>query len=217
MGKLDLGQADHFINQFGCEDWESDDEKTEEENWEINSELFLRDYNKMVAEFGEENLSKLYEINVLAQELYEDGVKQKDIIAFVSVAYPQYRLHITSDYRILLPDFDNAEIKLAPATKALYFLFLRHVHGLRRKEDLPDCKEELLELYNMIQEPTKRGTEPIEKLTDITTSAFDDSCNRIKKEFLKYMDEHDAKWYYISGGQNQLKGIMMSRYYLIVD
>ena len=213
MDKLYLGQTNDLIDQFGSEGIEF----VTEENADYYADEFWKHEAQQEAKYGVANYQKLRDLQELAMELYNDGISQRNIFKFANVCYPEYKLHITSDYKILLPDFDNAEIKLAPVTKALYFLFLRHVHGLRRTEDLPDCKEELIELYNLLQKPTKRGTKPIEKLLDKTTSSFDDSCVRIKNEFLKYMDKHDAEYYCISGKKDELKGIMMHRYLLEVD
>ena len=38
----------------------------------------------------------------------------------LATAYPDCRLVITKDYRIVLPDYNNMEIKMEPLVKAVY-------------------------------------------------------------------------------------------------
>ena len=40
------------------------------------------------------------------------------------------RIVITKDYRIVLPDYQNMEIKMEPIVKAVYLLFLKHPEGI---------------------------------------------------------------------------------------
>ena len=55
------------------------------------------------------------------------------------------RIRVTKDYRIVLPDRFDTEIRLRPLVKTVFLLFLRHPEGIRYK-DLPDYKTELSDL-----------------------------------------------------------------------
>ena len=116
-----LGQTDSFESQFG---WVNLDDLSEEE-FEKERQEFFDSYNKDLS-YGQEAFEMLNEINRLARELIKKGVPQSRINEAVSILPDLKELHITRDYRILLPDYGNVEIDLDPKTKALYFHFLRH-------------------------------------------------------------------------------------------
>ena len=53
---------------------------------------------------------------------------------------------ITKDYKIILPHYNNMEIKMEPLAKAVYLLFLNHPKGILFK-NLPDYRKELTKIY----------------------------------------------------------------------
>lgn len=213
---LDLGQNDHFDSQFG---WINLDDLSEEE-FEKERQAYFQSLYDDYAKYDQETLEMLYELNKLAHELYKRGVTQERINQEVGCVPKLKDLKITSDYRIIIPECDNAEIELKPIPKALYFLFLRHKEGLFRK-DLFSLKDELTEIMKAIVNDDNLSTSKMKAIDNLInktkTQSFDDSCSIIKKEFLKVFDENTASYYYIYGEKEQRRGIRLPRIYLKVD
>ena len=97
-----------------------------------------------------------YESRQLVKEVMERIAKLREL--GISVAVLEQLIHqeeklsrlvITKDYDIYLPDYHNMEIKMAPLSKAVFFLFLRHPEGIIFKH-LPDYHDELLGIYSQL-------------------------------------------------------------------
>ena len=99
-----------------------------------------------------------YESRQLVKEVMERIAKLREL--GISVAVLEQLIHqeeklsrlvITKDYDIYLPDYHNMEIKMAPLSKAVFFLFLRHPEGIIFKH-LPDYHDELLGIYSQLKD-----------------------------------------------------------------
>ena len=122
------------------------------------------------------------------------------------------RLVITKDYRIVLPDYQNMEIKMEPIVKAVYLLFLKHPEGIAFK-CLPDYREELAEIYTKLR-PTglsDRAMQSIEDVTNPLLNSINEKCARIRGAFVGEFDDYMAKYYYIDGQRGAIKKIALSR------
>ena len=130
-----------------------------------------------------------------------------------SLLNPRPRLStmvISSDARILLPEFQNREIKMTPLVKAVYFLFLRHPEGIVFK-NLPDYREELLMIYKKLtgrvsDEDVLRS---IEDVTNPCKNSINEKCARIREAFIREFDDRIAKFYYITGSRATAKKITL--------
>ena len=122
------------------------------------------------------------------------------------------RLVITKDWRILLPDYNNMEIKMEPLVKAVYLLFLRHPEGITFKQ-LPDYREELTRIYNQLKPSglTDRAIQSIEDVTNPMLNSINEKCARIRAAFVGQFDEYMAKSYYIDGLRGEAKKIALPR------
>ena len=101
------------------------------------------------------------------------------------------RLTITKEGSVMLTDY-NKEVAMEPLTKAVYLLFLKHPEGIAFKE-LPDYRDELLELYAKIR-----------------TNGIND---RVVKSiaFQTAVDASLADQYYITGKSGEPKMVMLPR------
>ena len=124
------------------------------------------------------------------------------------------RIQVSKDYRILLPDY-GLEIRLAPLTKAIYLLFLKHPEGIRLKE-LADHENELYALYHRItnrldilkQRRTVRGiVEPFSNEINIHVS-------RIRQAFMTQFSEKLSSYYVIGGEAGEAKQVRLPREYV---
>ncbi len=122
------------------------------------------------------------------------------------------RLVITKDYRILLPDYHDMEIKMEPLVKAVYLLFLNHQEEILFKR-LPDYKGELTEINERLKPNglTERARHSIEDVTNPLLNSINEKCARIRGAFVGQFDDYMARHYYIDGLRGQAKRISLPR------
>ena len=145
-------------------------------------------------------------------------LRQRGIAEYIleQLIHPDNRLSrmvITKDMRILLPDYNNMEIKMEPLVKAVYLLFLKHPEGIAFKQ-LPDYREELTMIYNQLKPAglTDRAIQSIEDVTNPMLNSINEKCARIRASFLCQFDDYMAKSYYIDGQRGEGKKIALPRY-----
>ena len=122
------------------------------------------------------------------------------------------RLVVTKDYRILLPDYNDMEIKMEPLVKSVYLLFLRHPEGIMFKF-LPDYREELARIYADLRPVglTDKALQSIEDVTNPLLNSINEKCARIRGAFVGQFDDYMAKSYYIDGLRGEAKKISLPR------
>ena len=155
----------------------------------------------------EEVKSKVKE---LVNYLRNNNVTEEEIMQLVRPEKKLSRLVVTEDYRIILPDYGNVEIKLEPIHKAVYLLFLKHPEGIRFKE-LPDYREELAEIYHSMKKRTqakKKVERSIMDVTDPLNHSIIEKCARIKNAF-QQITPHEE--YVITGEKGEVRRIMLDR------
>ena len=122
------------------------------------------------------------------------------------------RLVVTKDWRIVLPDYNDMEIKMEPLVKAVYLLFLRHPEGITFKQ-LPDYREDLTEIYVKLKPAglTERAMQSIEDVTNPMLNSINEKCARIRGAFVGKFDEYMAKSYCVDGARGEAKRIALDR------
>jgi hypothetical protein len=122
-------------------------------------------------------------------------------------------LSIDQNYKIVLTDFGNIEIKMHALPKAVFILFLRYPDGIRFKE-LYMYKKELHEIYNKLTNKSDKNVidRAIEDLVDMTNPSINQKCARIREAFRNYLDEDIARFYFISGDNGEPKKIKLPRH-----
>ncbi len=156
-------------------------------------------------------------IDDLIEEVKERILKlrQRGVAEYIleQLIYPDDRLSrmvITKDYRILLPDYNDMEIKMEPLVKAVYLLFLKHPEGIVFKH-LPDYRQEMVEIYKQLRPYglNERSLQSIEDVTNPLLNSINEKCARIRGAFLSQFDDHMAKHYYIDGLRGEAKKISL--------
>ena len=152
------------------------------------------------------------EIREKVDKLRSYGVSEYIIQSLVMERQTLSRLVITSDYRILLPDYNNMELKMEPLPKSIYLLFLSHPDGIRFK-DLPQYREELAKIYMNVtnRQDLDAINKSIETVLDPTKNSINEKCSRIREAFITRFDDRLARNYYITGSAGSPKGIGLSK------
>ena len=152
------------------------------------------------------------EVKERVDRLRQHGVAEYILETLFRTEDTLSRLVITSDHRLLLPDYSNMEIKMEPLVKAVYLLFLRHPEGIAFK-DLPDYRQELTDLYRMLRPTglTARARASIDDVTNPLSNSINEKCARIRAAFLTQFDDRLAQHYYITGQRANPKLITLPR------
>ena len=174
------------------------------------------------ANFADDNFSPEEQektINELMEEVREriNKLRQRGIAEYLleQLIHPDNRLSrlvVTKDRRIVLPDYNDMEIKMEPLVKAVYLLFLRHPEGIAFKQ-LPDYREELTGIYNQLKPSglTDRAMQSIEDVTNPMLNSINEKCARIRGAFVGQFDNYMAKSYYVDGARGEAKRIALPR------
>ena len=176
------------------------------ENDHIPCILALDENQKFVS------LTLLEDMDVRVQKLRAKGLNEWTFRSLFKTKAQLSRLIITKDYRIMLPDYNDMEVKMEPLVKAVYFLFLKHPKGIVFKE-LADYREELQNIYKSLK-PTglsKRTIQSIEDVTNPLLNSINEKCARIRSAFVKEFDESLAKNYFVTGERGEAKKITLPR------
>ena len=175
--------------------------------------------NEPPAESGFNSQSEDETTDDLMEEIRERIAKlrQRGIAEYLleQLIHPDNRLSrmvITKDWRIVLPDYNDMEIKMEPLVKAVYLLFLRHPEGIAFK-CLPDYRQELTQIYSNLR-PLGLSDKAIQSIEDVTNpllNSINEKCARIRGAFLGQFDNYMAKSYYIDGLRGEAKKIALPR------
>ena len=165
------------------------------------------------SQIDNENTDDLIEeVKIKIAMLRQRGISQYLLEQLIHPDDRLSRLVITKDFRLIVPDYNNMEIKLEPLAKAVYLLFLNHPEGILFKY-LPDYREELAKIYNRLKPTglTDRAIQSIEDVTNPLLNSINEKCARIRGAFVGQFDDHIARHYYIDGHRGEAKKIALPR------
>ena len=154
----------------------------------------------------------LDEVKEKVRKLKAYGVDEAEIEAAMNEdeSFPQ--LIVTEDYKVVLADGTDTEVKMEPLVKAVYLLFLSHPEGIVLKF-LPDYRKELTKIYLLLRPygMTNRVEKSIIDVTTPTSNSINEKCARIRKSFLDLLPISVARYYSISGKRGEVKKIDLVR------
>jgi hypothetical protein len=168
-------------------------------------------FNKNVR-FDSEMGKALAEVERSIKDLMLKGCPPEMILSFVNQSVKISRLRITKQYRIILPDYDDMEIKMGPLPKAVFLFFLLHPEGVAFSQ-LFYFRNELRKIYSRVSKSDDPATirESIDRLTDPFDNSICEKCATIKKAFMLKISDTFAQNYYIKGTQGGRKSISLDR------
>lgn len=126
------------------------------------------------------------------------------------------RLVITPQCKLLLPDYNDMEIRLTPKEKAIYILYLKHPEGISFK-NLPDYRDELGRYYRHVtgRDDPKAIEETIDKMVLSISGDADVQRARIKyainKAFTSQFCDQYARYYTIEGSRGEALKVELPR------
>ena len=184
-------------------DWETPD-------WRLEAEGADSRFNSQIDEENTDDL--LEEVRVRIAKLRQRGIAEQILEQLIHPDDRLSRLVVTKDYRLLLPDYNDMEIKMEPLVKAVYLLFLNHPEGILFKR-LPDYREELMNIYTAMK-PNGMSDKALQSIEDVTNpmlNSINEKCARIRGAFVGQFDNHIARHYYIDGMRGEVKKISLPR------
>lgn len=163
-------------------------------------------------EFPEEVTKLMDDVRTKIAQLQQYGINQMALQRLLMPRVVLSRLRITRSGRILLPGYNNLEIKMPPLVKAVYFLFLRHSEGIAFKA-LPDYRHELTTIYEHLtgRLNVEQVRQSVLDVTDPCKNSINEKCARIREAFLREFDDSMARYYYVTGDRACPKGIALDR------
>ncbi|MBQ9192232.1 MAG: hypothetical protein IJ156_00740 [Bacteroidales bacterium] len=122
------------------------------------------------------------------------------------------RIRITRDFRILLPERFDTEIRLRPLVKTVFLLFLRHPEGIRFGA-LQDYRKEMTDLYMGISRSTDAETvrERIGRLTDPKDNSIHEKAANLSAALSRYFKPSELPAYTLTGKAGAPKRIRLDR------
>ena len=168
------------------------------------------DYIEADDTFDEDTKQLVAEIEERINKLKQKGIKQYVLENLLRAPIEPSRMVITSDFRILLPDYNNVEIEMTPLVKSVYILFLVHPEGIPFKH-LGDYREELRDIYCDVCGGwlTDKMERSVEAVTDPYNNSINEKCARIREAFIKKFEESIAEPYIIQGKRGEPKYIAL--------
>lgn len=130
----------------------------------------------------------------------------KSILEMLAAANPQpglSRLQVTDDFRIILLDYQNKEVKVGGTLeKSLFFLFLLLPQEGVCLNDLDKYRNVLLEIYKMIsnREDTNKMEDSVNRLVEPCSDLCQQKLSRIRKGFKDLLND-DLECEYVPKGK----------------
>ena len=196
-----------------CNDWAEEEEEDEDF---VDDELCVieeRCINLMPEEcFDEEMQNALEEAEDMIKTLLLRGCPPELLLSLINRNVKLSRLRITKQFKILLSDYDNVEIKMGPLPKTVFLFFLRHPEGVMFSH-LQDHRKELCQIYGYVctNDDPQRMEDSINRLIDPFDNSINEKCSSVRKAFVVNIADNIAANYYISGPQGEKKRIPLDR------
>lgn len=119
------------------------------------------------------------------------------------------RLLVNGDMKIVLPDYDEMEIKMPAMCRTLYILFMKHrVMGLGGFElkNIDQYRDEMVDIYSLVKPGAdeERVRRTVDNLCDPFSNALNETISRANGFIRKcIVDKNLQKQYLISGARGE--------------
>lgn len=108
------------------------------------------------------------------------------------------RLVVNGDMKIVLPAYNEIELRMTPLVRTVYILFLCHPEGIRLKE-IADYREELAEIYSMVKPGASErlAEESIDSLVDPLSDSLRQKLSRSREAVRRYILDPEHVGHYL--------------------
>jgi hypothetical protein len=154
------------------------------------------------------------QLSLLAPKIYKYLQNSIDGIVYTNVE----SILVTEDFKILIPNYNNLEIKLSHLTKSIYLLFLSSPEPIDLK-DLHQHKDRLFFIYKQVSNQLSHDKmmESIDELIKPNNEAIYVHFSRIKSVFHTHFTEYIGFLYCIMGEKGKPKEIGLNREKIIFE
>jgi hypothetical protein len=154
------------------------------------------------------------QLSLLAPKIYKFLQNSIDGIVYTNVE----PILVTEDFRILIPKYNNLEIKLSHLTKSIYLLFLSSPEPIDLK-DLHHHKDRLFFIYKQVSNQLSHDKmkESIDELLKPNSEAIYVHFSRIKSVFHTHFSEYIGFLYCIMGEKGKPKEIKLNREKIVFE
>lgn len=114
-------------------------------------------------------------------------------------------LVVNNDLKIVLPNYNEMEVKMPAMCRAIYILFLKHPEGIALR-DISDHRTDLEDIYSMVMpgRSEEKAHEAINNLLDPMSNTLNEYISKIKRCFKScIIDEKLASNYIITGKRGE--------------
>ncbi|MBR5118745.1 MAG: hypothetical protein IK100_08895 [Muribaculaceae bacterium] len=114
-------------------------------------------------------------------------------------------LVVNNDVKIVLPYYNEVEVKMPAMCRAIYILFLKHPEGIALR-DIGDYRADLENIYSMVMpgRSEEKAKEAIDNLLDPMSNTLNEYLSKIKRCFKScIIDEKLASNYIITGKRGE--------------
>lgn len=136
------------------------------------------------------------------QELINTVIAGKLQISDNNVLSP---IVVNGDMRIILPAYNELELRMTPLARTVYILFLCHPEGIVLK-NINDYREQLRDIYLLVKPgaDSRLAEEYINELTYPGSDSLQQKLSLIKRSINRYLlRKNIAEAYYISGSRGK--------------
>ena len=130
------------------------------------------------------------------------------------------RVLVNGDLKIVLPEYDEMEIKMPAMCRTIYILFMKHRvqsdSGIILK-NIDEYRDEIIDIYSMVKPGANeaRVEESVNNLCDPFSDALNQTISRINRCIRNVISDRElARNYCITGERGQQYGILLGPQYL---
>lgn len=119
------------------------------------------------------------------------------------------RVQINGDLKIILPDYDELEIKMTPLARTVYILFLLHPEGIRLKE-ISDYVSQIEDIYMLVKPGAddRLAAHAVAELVVPGSQSLQEKISMTRRAVKRHIaDPSLAERYLIKGERGGLYGI----------
>ena len=127
---------------------------------------------------------------------------------------------VNGDMKIVLPEYDEMEIKMPAMCRTIYILFMKHRvqsdSGIILK-NIDEYRDEIIDIYSMVKPGANeaRVEESVNNLCDPFSDALNQTISRINRCIRNVISDRElARNYCITGERGQQYGILLDPQYL---